>query len=338
MRLLRFLCLLAILIAMAAFFLRELGKRPSVPVAEHPAKAATPARTLISPLPEGLNGKPVEMLWGYPKIELRSGVKKGLLQVRSVRGDGFSALYGTLECRSNSPIVVAIEPGTRFHPQSAAEPEMVVTAQRIEPMQPGESMGISLHVAAVNMGKAVPGDGSVFELSDVSAPGDLVKLLQLPELAGSGVKQFAIWTITENPEREGYAGIPVYGAPDRKPAKQDFEAIRDLFQMAGIALADYRALAGMPAGPVSAAGSVSAAPASSRKPLIAEREWTNKQGQKLRAELVSASLNASGLFEGTFRRPSGEEFSFPIGRLSDADVQLVRQAMIDQGLYRPGAK
>lgn len=330
MRFVRLLLLVAVAVTIWLVYIREPEKHP-----ELPGKAA-PAKSFVAPLPDDLKGRPVEMLWGYPKIELRSGVKKGLLQMRSVRGDGFYALYGTLECRSESPIVVAIEPGTLFQPKAPADPEMVVTAQRIEPMHPGETSGISLRAAAVTMGKAAPQDTSVFELSATPAAGDLAKLLQLPELGSSGVKQFAIWTVTQNPARGDYASIPVYGAPDRKPGQEDFESIRDLLQKAGIGSAPYRALAGTVARPVASAPAPAQAPA--RGPLIPERDWTNKQGQTLRAELVSASLNASGLFEGIFRRPNGEEFAFPIGRLSEGDVQLVRQTMIEQGLYQPGAK
>jgi len=75
--------------------------------------------------------------------------------------------------------------------------------------------------------------------------GDLVKLLYLPDFheETSRVQQFAIWTITDNPERDGYMGIAtgfqIFGTD---PSDDEIDRIRVLFEKAGILTDKYKAL------------------------------------------------------------------------------------------------
>jgi hypothetical protein len=61
--------------------------------------------------------------------------------------------------------------------------------------------------------------------------------------ASARVKQFAIWTITDNPERGGYMGISTGFLPyGSGPDDDEIEAIRTLFISAGISTGKYQAL------------------------------------------------------------------------------------------------
>jgi hypothetical protein len=61
--------------------------------------------------------------------------------------------------------------------------------------------------------------------------------------------------------------------------------------------------------------------------MIAMREWTNREGVVMRAELRSVALNAEGKYEGTFVRNDGKTFQYRIARLSDSDIATVKSAM-----------
>jgi hypothetical protein len=77
----------------------------------------------------------------------------------------------------------------------------------------------------------------------VTAKEDLLKLLGLSDFQDETfrVQQFAIWTITDNPARDGYVGLGrfVYGTG---PEDEEIERIRILFERAGISIDKYRAL------------------------------------------------------------------------------------------------
>ena len=67
-------------------------------------------------------------------------------------------------------------------------------------------------------------------------------------------------------------------------------------------------------------------------PLIEARVWTDKNNRTLMASLKSVQKNGAGLYEGTFTRPNGENFSLEVGLLSDADVALIKDVMSKRGL------
>ena len=88
-------------------------------------------------------------------------------------------------------------------------------------------------------------DGTVLYSSVSDPPEDLIKLLNLTEFHEETfrVRQFAIWTITDNPERDGYIGIAtsfqVFGTD---PSDEEIDKIRNLFIDAGISVSKYKAL------------------------------------------------------------------------------------------------
>jgi hypothetical protein len=71
-----------------------------------------------------------------------------------------------------------------------------------------------------------------------------VALLKAPDFAGQTfrVRQFAIWTITDNPTRTGYVGLGSFGIGSG-PRDEEIAVIRQLFVKAGLDPTAYLALA-----------------------------------------------------------------------------------------------
>jgi len=59
----------------------------------------------------------------------------------------------------------------------------------------------------------------------------------------------------------------------------------------------------------------------SRVDLVPERSWTNTDGNKLVASLVSVDGDS-----GTFRKSNGQTFPYAISKLSDADQKIIQEA------------
>ena len=58
--------------------------------------------------------------------------------------------------------------------------------------------------------------------------------------------------------------------------------------------------------------------------LVEMREWTNREGKTMRAELISVTPGTDGELEGEFVRDDGKEFTYRIPDLSDADISLIK--------------
>lgn len=67
-------------------------------------------------------------------------------------------------------------------------------------------------------------------------------LLQRPQFgrAPFRVQQFAVWTLTDNPSRRGFVGLGS-GISGTGPSDEEIDAIRALFEAAGVAPGAYRA-------------------------------------------------------------------------------------------------
>lgn len=104
---------------------------------------------------------------------------------------------------------------------------------------------LDVDAACANMELDAPEETNNLALSMEAPPADLVKLLNLPDFQEETfrVRQFAIWTITDNPERDGYIGIVTgFGIFGSGPNDEEMEKIRVLFIKAGITISKYKAL------------------------------------------------------------------------------------------------
>ena len=177
-----------------------------------------------------------------PAVELRQAVEAGSVAV-TARGIGLERLELGLESRSEGAIRVVVNPATVFNPRSSSTQSMVVITKEVVTLEPGEEVTIGLDVACADMNRDTPDSSDGFRLDSGRPSGSLVKLFKVAGIADLDfrVKQFAIWTITDNPTRGGYVGLG-YSGVGSGPSKAELQQIRDLFVEAGIDPDRYHAL------------------------------------------------------------------------------------------------
>lgn len=205
----------------------------SAPAATSTRIVGTPTVTRIPPTPT----RPPT------KTELKDAAAKGTVKF-TIKGRGLESIDVTLESANDDPLEVSIEPGTIFLAQSAGTQNMVVRQPRIVLLKArGIKVSVEVKVACANMHLGQPDSGDAFLIKKESTDPDLIKLLSLPDFTRLDfrVQQFAIWTITDNPPRNGYVGLGYSGAGSG-PTAEEFDLIRYTFESAGIATAKYQAL------------------------------------------------------------------------------------------------
>lgn len=176
-------------------------------------------------------------------IELHEAETRGVVKVE-ITGDGLEWIRIVLESMFDVPLEVTILPGTIFEAQSAGTQDMVVReAQTALLGTRGSRQSLTIPVACANMELGMPDGEDRFTIGRAPVSEDLIKLLNLPEFRDETfrVQQFAIWTITDNPTRDGYVGLGYFGAGSG-PDDEEMERIRTLFARAGISIDKYRAL------------------------------------------------------------------------------------------------
>lgn len=107
----------------------------------------------------------------------------------------------------------------------------------------GDVSSRSVSVACASMELDAPDANDTLVMSSIPVAADLAALLDLPDFHNETfrVKQFAIWTITDDPPRDGYVGIGYFGLGSG-PSDDEMSRIRDLFEAAGISTSKYQAL------------------------------------------------------------------------------------------------
>jgi len=176
-------------------------------------------------------------------IELIEAQEKGLVQA-DIAGRDLDWMDLVLESLTPDPLEVTIPLGTLFEAQSSGTQNMVVIEESSVFLEmEGSSESVVLRVACANMELHIPDEEDQFTISSEPVPADLLKLLNLPAFqeAGSFVQQFAIWTITDNPPRDGYRGLGYFGV-GYPPDEEELAEIRALFEEAGIPTENYEAL------------------------------------------------------------------------------------------------
>lgn len=179
-------------------------------------------------------------------VELINANNMGLIEVSACGTGSINRIQMSLTSNSDDTLEVAILPGTIFTSSAAGIQSMVVTAEKLILLYPYETAeSVSIDAACANMELDAPEESNTLALSTEVPPEDLVKLLYLPDFheETSRVQQFAIWTITDNPERDGYIGIAtgfqIFGTG---PSDNEIDRIRVLFEKAGISTDKYKAL------------------------------------------------------------------------------------------------
>ena len=178
-----------------------------------------------------------------PPLELRSAVAAGKVVV-SGRGINLQRLEITLASQVAQPLELVIEPATVFRPGAAATQPMTTLAAQVVTLAPMESKTLTLDVACASMHLDQPSSSDQFGLDTTPSSTALLALLKVPDFAGQTfrVRQFAIWTITDNPTRTGYVGLGSFGIGSG-PSDEEIAVIKQLFVKAGLDPSGYLALA-----------------------------------------------------------------------------------------------
>jgi hypothetical protein len=180
-------------------------------------------------------------------VELIEAKRMGLIEVNATGTGSINRIQISLTSNSDDILEITILPGTIFTSPAAGIQSMVVVAQemvkRVFPHQTIEPFDVA--AACASMELDAPEASNSLTLSTEAPPEDLIKLLGLPDFYEEDfrVRQFAIWTITDNPERDGYMGIATgFAIFGTGPSDEEMEKIRALFIDAGIATDKYKAL------------------------------------------------------------------------------------------------
>jgi hypothetical protein len=177
-----------------------------------------------------------------PAVELRQAVEAGSVAI-TARGMNLEQLELGLESKSEEAIRVVVNPATVFNPGSSATQSMVVITKEVVTLEPGEKVTIELDVACADMRRDTPDSSDGFRLDAGRPSTSLVKLFKVAGFADLDfrIKQFAVWTITDNPTRSGYVGLGYFGVGSG-PSNDELQQIRDLLVEAGVDPDRYRAL------------------------------------------------------------------------------------------------
>jgi len=175
-------------------------------------------------------------------VELIDASSRGLIMVSASGAGSLEVIKLSLTSLSDEILKVAVLPGTIFNSQSASIQSMLIIKEKHIVVYPDETVKSEVDAACGNMVREVPGNSDVLTMSNNPVTGDLAKLLNLPGFNEETyrVRQFAIWTITDNPARGEYIGIGmIFGTP---PNDNEMERIRYLFESADISTEQYQAL------------------------------------------------------------------------------------------------
>ena len=161
----------------------------------------------------------------------------------NANGDGLDSLSITLTLTADRDIKVQIPAGTQFISNNGSVQNMVVVAYKeVALTRVNRSVKVSLEVACAQMGAMIPRKNDTFQVDQNLASGDLQKLLSSSHFQKLGLRerQFAVWTITDNPPIRRYVGIGIlgFGTP---PNAQELYTIGLVFMESGINVRKYNA-------------------------------------------------------------------------------------------------
>lgn len=213
-------------------------ERPQLPI------RTTPSITGGEELKEGEEPEEEEGPLIPVEVELIKAQSEGDIEVAASSAGSLVSFKLFIISQSDDLLDVAILPGTIFESQAASIQSMVVTTKRMLSVEPHGRVGpISIDAVSINMQLDVADESDSLIVGMTPATGNIMKLLNLDHFQdeSSRVRQFAIWTITDNPGRSEYVGIGPFGM-GTGPNTEEIAKIKVLFEKAGISIAKYKAL------------------------------------------------------------------------------------------------
>lgn len=176
------------------------------------------------------------------EVDLRDALAGEMVEM-TVTGRSLEQLDIELESLVDLPLDLVIDAGLVFKPGSSGVQPMVVIVDTSVSVEPGDTASYTLAVACASMYLDGPDSGDSFRLAAKPGAADLRRLFRVDAFhaADFRVQQFAVWTITDNPTRDGYVGLGYFGVGSG-PSNAEIKEIKALFRAAGIDLDKYRAV------------------------------------------------------------------------------------------------
>jgi hypothetical protein len=167
-------------------------------------------------------------------------VKHGLV-VAQPAGNGIETMDLSLSSKSRSVLDVTVDAGMMFEANSSNVQSMVATNTTDVTLNPGDSgVTLTVDVSCTNMNLEAPAQGDTFYVQG-SHSSDLRHLVNLADFqqASPRVQQFAVWTITDNPTRDGF--VELCSTDCSGPTDDEMNQIRQLLVEAGMDASKYAA-------------------------------------------------------------------------------------------------
>lgn len=232
-----------VIIILAISFIVFLNSEKSPPgdsSSSTPASATTPTSSATPPTttaPPTATEQPVE------EIGLIEAINQGLIELSITGRNTIDEIKIKITSTCSKHLSILIPPGIMFVAGAGVQ-NMVVTKLETILLEPGDSRTAYVDAACANMELDVPVSSDSFVLYTEAINADLKKLLELDGFSDYTfrIRQFAIWTITDNPKRHEYMGISSAGGWGTGPSDAEIETIKAIFQEAGISLTKYQAL------------------------------------------------------------------------------------------------
>ena len=179
----------------------------------------------------------------FQKASLVEAVAGGLAAA-AAWGMGLERVELTLISTVDYNLEVTIQAGTMLEALSSEVQNMVVRQGVLAFLRPRAEVTIQLEAACASMQKKEPGSGDELRVGPALASEDLLKLLALPDFQflPMRLRQFAVWTITDNPQREYYVGVSTSRGISEGPSGEEFDRVKELLVDSGIDPAKYSAL------------------------------------------------------------------------------------------------
>jgi hypothetical protein len=176
-------------------------------------------------------------------VELSDALSQGLVDA-TVHGYSLQNVNFTLKSYSDEPLRIKLDLGTMFNASSSDLMDLAALSSTTYYLQPHEgwSWYVQVTSATMAMSRVTPQNTDLLLISPITQNQDLIQLLNCEGFGNQTfrVQQFAVWTITDNPTRDGYRGLGSAGN-FTGPSDSELQAIKDLFVAAGISTQNYQA-------------------------------------------------------------------------------------------------
>lgn len=226
-------CAIWILLIGGVIVYQGVQSRNNAQLPDSPPNIADTENTLSLPNP---TPDAIPSLW----FSLPDAIDRNIVEA-SVTGDDLTEVSLSLRSICNEPVTIEVPVGTLFQPSSEQIQSMIVTSHLAIDLHPLEEKATNISVACINMHLKVPGKSDRLSIA-IAQSGVLQDLLVTDEFSSApfDIRQYAIWTITDNPTRQGYTSIGSFGF-GTGPDDDDMIKVFSLLVRAEVDPGKYRA-------------------------------------------------------------------------------------------------